>query len=71
MSERRNVELNLTEDFSLRHGREFAKRPEAGIVYQHVDFDFFALQLVEQKLGSRSCGEIQSKGFHSDSELAL
>ena len=42
------------------------KAAEAGVVDENVDGDALALQLVEQKLWRRRCGEIEGDGLDRD-----
>ena len=61
-----DVEIDLAEDFFLRHLRELAEGAEARVVDEDVDGDAFALQLIEEKLRRGRCGEIEGDGLDRD-----
>src|SRR6266536_2746136 len=71
MCEGLNVEMNLSEDLSLRHLCEIPEGAVSGIVDQDVYCYSLAQKLIEEKPGGgRSC-EIERNGLHVNAKLPL
>jgi len=71
MSERGDVELNLSEIILKGEIRKSSHPAVAGIVHEDINHNVFSLQLIEQKLGRGSSGKIECDGLSGNAELAL
>src|SRR5437899_1164035 len=71
MGQRSNVELNLPEAFFRRNFGKRAELAVPGVVYEDIHGNVLSRQLVEEKLSSRGCGQIERKRSGADPELTL
>src|SRR5216684_8399177 len=71
MRQRSNIELNLPETLVQRNFRKCAELAISCVVHQDIHGNVFPRQLIEKKLRSRGCRQIERKRSGANPELAL